>query len=295
MNNGIRKAIRYLYRFIPDKVYIKWIFKRRMGYELNLEEPKTFSEKLQWLKLYDRQPRYSMIVDKYAVKKYISDLVGEEYVIPTIGAWDKFDDINFDELPNGFVLKTTHDSGGVYICRDKSELDISKAEKVLTSSLKHNYYFDGREWPYKNVPRRIIAERYLEDKKTGELRDYKFFCFDGEVKVMFVATDRQNRPEPCFDFFDMNYNHLDIINGHPIADNIPEKPQSFEDMKRIASILSKSFPELRVDFYEVNRRPYVGELTLFHHGGWMKFEPESWDRVLGDWIQLPALSKNHRK
>ena len=289
---NLRNIIRYTYRFIPDKIYVKWIFKRRMGYSLNLKEPKTFSEKLQWMKLYDRRPEYTTTVDKYAVKKYIADLVGEEYIIPTIGVWDKVADIDFDRLPNSFVLKTTHDSGGVYICRDKAQLDITKVEEVLSRSLKHNYYLDGREWPYKDVPRRIIAEEYLEDKATGELRDYKFFCFNGTVKALFVATDRQNRPEVCFDFFDTEYNHLDIVNGHPLADSIPETPKSFEEMKQIASILSKGYPELRVDFYEVNGKPYVGELTLFHHGGWMIFEPESWDRVFGDWIELPKVTKN---
>ncbi|MCR5215110.1 MAG: glycosyl transferase, partial [Eubacterium sp.] len=202
-------VVRASYTIIPDEIYIKWIFRRRMGYKLNLKNPQTFSEKLQWIKLYDRNPLYTTIVDKYAAKDYISSKIGSKYVIPTIGVWDKFEDIDFSKLPQSFVLKTTHDSGGVVICQNKDELNVDDARKKLTKSLKHNFYLNGREWPYKNVPRRIIAEEYLEDKKTKELRDYKFFGFNGRVKAMFVATDRQKRPEPCFDFFDESYNHLD--------------------------------------------------------------------------------------
>lgn len=284
---AVHQLIRFLYRFIPDKLYIKWIFYRRMHYKLNLNNPRTYSEKLQWIKLYDRKPIYTTIVDKYAAKGYIASRVGSEYVIPILGVWDRFEDIDFDILPNSFVLKTTHDSGGIYICRDKAELDIDKARKLLNKSLKHNYYLDGREWPYKNVPRRIIAEKYMEDEKTKELRDYKFFCFDGKVNALYVATDRQKKDEPCFDFFDMDYNHLDIMHGHPLANTIPEKPQSFETMKKLASKLSIGFKEIRIDFYEVDGKPYIGELTLFNNGGWLKFEPESWDRTFGDWIELP--------
>lgn len=283
----IHKIIRTFYRFIPDKLYIEWIFRRRMGYKLNLKNPQTFSEKLQWIKLYDRRPLYTIIVDKYEAKMHIANMIGNEYIVPTIGIYNSFNDIDFEKLPDSFVLKTTHDSGGVYICKDKANINIEKARKIINKSLRHNYYLDGREWPYKDVPKRIIAEKYLEDTKTSELRDYKFFCFDGEVKAMFVATDRQNRPEPCFDFFDADYNHLDIVNGHPLAKVIPEKPQSFDKMKELAAKLSVGFPELRVDFYEVDGRPYVGELTLFHHGGWMKFEPEKWDRIFGEWVKLP--------
>lgn len=282
-----RRLIRKAYTIIPDRFYIEWIFYRRMGYKLNLKNPKTYSEKLQWIKLYDRNPLYTKLVDKYSAKDYIASRVGDKYVVPNLGVWNSFEDIDFSKLPQSFVLKTTHDSGGVVICKNKSCFDVDKARRLLNDSLNHDYYLKGREWPYKNVPRRIIAEEYLEDEKTKELRDYKFFCFNGQVKALFVATDRQNRPEPCFDFFDENYNHLDIVNGHPLADSIPAKPESFEEMKEVAARLSEGFPEIRVDFYEVNGKPYIGELTFFHHGGWMKFEPETWDETFGEWIKLP--------
>ena len=163
-----------------------------MGKKLNLKNPQTFNEKLQWLKLYDRKPIYTTMVDKYEVKQFVANIIGEEYIIPTLGVWNSFDDIDFDSLPDRFVLKTTHDSGGVVICSDKRKLDLDTARKKLTKSLKNNFYYQGREWPYKNVKPRIIAEKYVIDDITGELRDYKFFCFDGDPKFMFIATERQD-------------------------------------------------------------------------------------------------------
>lgn len=284
----IVKNIERRYRnHLTDSLYLKMIFEDRMGYPLNLKDPKTFNEKLQWLKLYDRRPEYTTMVDKYAVKKYVADIIGEKYIIPTLGVWDKPEDIEWDRLPNQFVLKCTHDSGGLVICKDKALLDKKAAIKKLTESLHRDYYKAGREWPYKNVPRRIIAEYFMEDEKAGELRDYKFFCFNGEVKAMFIATDRQNRAEPYFDFFDNEFNHLDMRHGHPNAPVLPQKPKNFELMKQLAEKLSKGMPQVRVDLYEVNEVVYFGELTLFHHSGWMPFEPSEWDYTFGSWINLP--------
>ena len=228
------------------------------------------------------------MVDKYEAKKYISEIVGDGFVIPTLGVWEHFDDINFDELPNQFVLKCTHDSGGLIICKDKLTLDISSARNKIETCLKNNYYWHGREWPYKNVRPRIIAEPYMEDSATHELRDYKFFAFDGVPRALFIASERQaSKKETKFDFFDMNYKLLPFTNGHPHADVAPKKPETFEKMKELAAILSKGFPSLRVDFYEVDGRVYVGELTFSHWSGLTPFEPEEWDRIFGDWITLP--------
>lgn len=271
-----------------DKKYIEFIWRHRMDYPLNLECPQTFNEKLQWLKLYDHEDKYTMMVDKYEVKDYVASIIGQQYVIPTLGVWDSVKDIQFDVLPDQFVLKTTHDSGGLVICKDKKSFDFKKAKKKLSKSLKANYYMAGREWPYKNVKRRIIAEEYLEDKKTKELRDYKFFCFDGVPRLMFVATDRQNRVEPFFDFFDMNYNHIEMRHGHPNAPTLPEKPESFEQMKMLAAKLSRGLAEARIDFYEVNGKPFFGEITLFHHNGTVMFDPSEWDLKLGNMINLPV-------
>lgn len=278
----------YLKRHFANPVKIvSQVFKERMGYELNLENPQTYNEKLQWMKLYYHNPLYTTLVDKYAVKQYVEERIGKEFLIPTIGVWDRFDDIDFEKLPQKFVLKCTHDSGGLVICKDKSKLDIQKARETITKCLKHNFYYSGFEWPYKNVKPRIIAEQYMEDTKTKELRDYKFFCFDGVVKYLFIATDRQNREEPYFDFFDADFNYLDMRQGHPNAPNLPEKPFCFEEMKTLAAKLSAGMPHVRVDFYEVDGRVYFGEFTFFHHGGWTPFDPEEWDLTFGKEITLP--------
>ena len=277
-----------LKKLIPDKLYLKIMYKRIMGKKLNLKNPQTFNEKLQWLKLYDRKPIYTTMVDKYEVKQFVANIIGEEYIIPTLGVWNSFDDIDFDSLPDRFVLKTTHDSGGVVICSDKRKLDLDTARKKLTKSLKNNFYYQGREWPYKNVKPRIIAEKYVIDDITGELRDYKFFCFDGDPKFMFIATERQDsRTETKFDFFDMTFTHMDFRNGHPNAEVIPEKPVSFEKMAELAGKLSAGIPQIRVDFYQANGRIFFGELTFFFLIGLVPFEPDEWDKKLGDLITLP--------
>lgn len=281
----------YKRHFLNPEKYIFRIFRKRMGRELNLRNPQSYSDKLQWLKLYDHNPLYTMLVDKYEVKKYVANKIGEQYVIPTLGIWDRVEDINFNSLPNQFILKCTHDSGGLVICKDKCKLDITKSKLKLRKSFGRNYYYMGFEWPYKNVKPRIIAEQYMEDTKTKELRDYKFFCFDGVVKFLFIATDRQNQEEPYFDFFDADFNYLDLRQGHPNAPIQPEKPQCFDEMKRLATILSKDIPQVRVDFYEVDGNVYFGEMTFFHHGGWTKFDPEEWDYTFGKWLTLPQQKK----
>lgn len=281
--------IRYFSRRFANPVKIvSQVYKERMGHELNLEAPQTYNEKLQWMKLFYHNPLYTTLVDKYAVKQYVEERIGKEYLIPTIGVWDRFDDIDFEKLPQQFVLKCTHDSGGLVICKDKSKLDVQKARETITKCLKHNFYYSGFEWPYKNVKPRIIAEKYMEDTKTKELRDYKFFCFDGVVKYLFIATDRQNREEPYFDFFDADFNYLDMRQGHPNAPTLPEKPLSFEEMKALAAKLSAGMPHVRVDFYEVDGKVYFGEFTFFHHGGWTPFDPEEWDLKFGKEIKLPS-------
>ena len=273
---------------MSDEAYLKMLWRRRFRKKLNLENPKTFNEKLQWLKLHDRKPEYTRMVDKYEAKQYVAERIGEAYIIPTLGVWDSFDQIDFDALPDQFVLKCTHDSGGLAICRDKATFDKEKAKEKIERSLKRNYYWSCREWPYKDMKPRIIAEKYMEDAKTRELRDYKFFCFDGVAKALFVATERQKEGEEVkFDFFDMDFKHLDFRQGHPNAQKCPEKPEMFIEMKELAGKLSQGIPHLRVDFYEVNGKVYFGELTFFHFSGLVPFRPEKWDRIFGSWINLP--------
>ncbi len=286
--NWIDKLDYYKRHFINPEIYVKRIFRERMGYNLDLDNPKTYNEKLQWLKLYYHNPFYTLLVDKYKVKQYVADKIGEEYIIPTLGVWNKFDDIDFRSLPKQFVLKCTHDSGGLVICKDKSKLDVVASRKTITKCLKHNFYYNGFEWPYKNVEPRIIAEQYMEDSKTQELRDYKFFCFDGVVKFMFIGTERQKEGEDVkFDFFDADFKHLPFLQGHENAQEPPEKPLRFDEMKALSERLSAGMPHVRVDFYEVDGKVYFGEFTFFHHGGWTPFEPEEWDYVFGKELTLP--------
>lgn len=278
-----------LSRYIKnDKQYISLRYFAAMGKRMNWDNPQTYNEKLQWLKLYDHKPIYSTMVDKYEAKKYVANIIGDKYIIPTLAVYDKVEDIDFDALPNKFVLKCTHDSGGLVICRDKSKLDKKAALKKLKKRMNGNYYYWKREWPYKNIKPRIIAEQYMEDDQFHDLRDYKFFCFDGEMKVLFIATERHLKNEETkFDFFDADYVHLNIRNGHPNASQPPAKPKTFEEMKKLAGILSKNIPQLRVDFYEVNGKAYFGELTFFHWSGMVPFDPPEWDMIFGQWIKLP--------
>lgn len=279
------KNIRYALRFLPDKAYIQANYFLHTGKKLDLEEPTTFNEKLNWLKLYDHDPKYTDMVDKYAVKKIVGDMIGEEYIIPTLGVWEHFDEIDFDSLPDQFVLKCTHDSEGLVIVKDKASMDMDAAREKLENALKHNFYYIGREWPYKNVPPRIIAEPYLEDHIDGQLKDYKFFCFDGEVKAMFIASDR-TAGETKFDFYDLDFNHLDITQKYPHAKE-NRKPSGWDKMIELAGIISKGVPHVRVDFYEVDGKVYFGEYTLYHFSGFVPFEPPVWDKTFGDWLKLP--------
>jgi len=285
-SSKILKKIKYAMRIIPDRAYIQMYYFAHFKKFCNLKNPKTYNEKLNWLKFHDKNPIYTRIVDKFEAKEYVKDIIGDQYIIPTLGVWDNFDDIDFDELPQQFVLKCTHDSEGLVIVKDKDKLDKEMAKNKIESALKQNFFYIGREWPYKNVKPRIIAEKYMEDHIDGELRDYKFFCFDGEPKAMFVASDRAS-DNVKFDYFDLNFNHLDIKQKYPHAEQPLRKPVTFEKMIELSKVLSKGFPHVRVDFYEVDGQLYFGELTFYHFSGFMPFEPNKWDKIFGDWIKLP--------
>ena len=302
MNPKIKKALLDPYfssslvlnqigRFVSDEQFVKWSYYLKFRKRLNLSNPQTYNEKLQWLKLYDRHEEYTQMVDKYEAKKYVASVIGEEYIIPTLGVYDSFDEINFDELPNQFVLKCTHNSGGIVICKDKQNLDIKKSRKLMNKWMKKNPFWSNREYPYKHVKPRIIAEQYMEDESGYELKDYKFFCFDGDVKYIFVATDRgKEYEETKFDFFDMDWNHLPFTNGHPNNPEPIKKPENFEKMKALAHELSKGMPHVRVDLYNICGSIYFGELTFFHWSGMTPFVPEEWDYKFGECIKLPASS-----
>lgn len=288
------RLLQQYFTWLPDKLYIQLMFRFKMGYWPDLKNPQTFSEKLQWLKLYNRRPEYTKMVDKYAVKEYVANIIGDEYIIPTLGVWNKPEDIEWDKLPEQFVLKTTHGGGssGVVICKDKSTFDIYKAIAKLKRSMEQDIYRDLKEWPYKNVPKRIIAEKYISpDPKHDDLPDYKFFCFDGEVKALFIGTERQTG-DVKFDYFDADFNHLDLIQQHPLSGRQISKPFNFEKMKVLASKLSDGIPQVRIDLYDVNGKVYFGEMTFFHHGGIVPFHPNKWDYVFGSWINLPSTKNS---
>ncbi len=276
-----------LSRMIPDRLYLMLRYRARLGCWPNLKNPQLYTEKVQWLKLHDRKPEYSRMVDKYEAKRYIADRVGEQHIIPTYGVWDHFDEIDFDLLPERFVLKCTHNSGDVIVCLDKSKLDIEDARERLERNLKENYFWHSREWQYKNVKPRIIAEEYLYDPKypNDSIMDYKFLCFNGEPKLLYYAEE--NTDDPYSDIYDMDFKKLDMQFPEPNSPIIAEKPDKFEEMKNIARTLSKGLAHLRVDFYYVNDRLYVGELTFYHCAGMPEIKPAHWNKTLGDWITLP--------
>ncbi|WP_209510531.1 ATP-grasp fold amidoligase family protein [Sedimentibacter acidaminivorans] len=277
---------------LPDILYLELMFYHRIKSKLNLKNPRSFNEKLQWLKLYDRNPVYTNLVDKYEVRKYISKTIGEEYLIPLIGVWDKFDAIDFSKLPNHFVLKCTHDSGGIIICKDKSKLDIEAAKKKINKSLKRNYYYLGREWPYKNVKPRIICEKYMVDESGIELKDYKFMCFNGKVRCSFVCLNRNSQSGLNVDFYDMDWNPMSFERHYPSSGTTIPRPINFDKMIDFAEKLSKNIPFVRVDFYETNGHLYFGELTFHPGSGFEEFTPELYDYLLGSWIKLPSKVKD---
>lgn len=304
MNKRIFEALlrRHLLDWMPDAPFLKLAYKSRMGKKLNLQNPQTFNEKLQWLKQYDRRPEYTMMVDKYKVRDYIADKLGEEYLIPLLGVWDDPDEIDFDALPNQFVLKCNHNSGlGMCICKDKSKLDVQKVKEELRKGLKQDYYLTGREWPYKDVPRKIICEKYMidhsdhempdnEENKSGKndgLNDYKFMCFNGKVMCSFVCSDRFGDEGLKVTFFDKDWNVLPFERHYPKSQKPIPKPINYEKMIAFSEKLSQGIPFVRTDFYEIDRKLYFGEITFFPGSGFEEFTPESADEGLGNWIKLP--------
>ena len=280
--------------WLPDGAYLSLQFRSRMGRCPDLKNPLTFNEKIQWLKLHDRNPLYPTLVDKAAVKDWAAEKIGREHIIPTLAVWDSPEAIDLSVLPERFVRKCTHDSGSAMLCTDRATFDLEAARRRLGERLALDYGRRFREWPYSAVPRRIIAEEFMDGDPLGPsglgMTDYKFFCFSGKPELMFVATDR-NSPgkETCFDFFDAEFNHIPVRNGHPNAAIPPEKPAGFETMKTLAARLSEGLPFVRVDFYQTPGKVLFGEMTLYHWSGLRPFEPESYDRSFGEMIKLNQI------
>lgn len=283
-------ASRGKYDSMPDREFLQMIYKARMGKELNLDNPQTFNEKLQWLKLYNRRPEYTMMADKFLVRDYIAKTLGEKYLIPLLGVWDDPDEIDFDALPDRFVLKCNHNSGlGMCICKDKSKLDLDKVRKGLRRGLKQDYYLTGREWPYKDIPRKIVCEQYMEDAKTGTLDDYKVFVFNG--KALCIQVDYDRFTDHHRNFYTTNWEYMPFTTCYPTNPNhVVERPKELEKMLGLAEKIAKELnnsPFVRTDFYIVDGHLYFGEITFYHGSGYKKFIPEEWDTTLGSWISLP--------
>lgn len=278
-------------RLMPDEMFLRVKYRIRQGEKLNLKNPETFNEKLQWLKLHDRKDIYTRMVDKCDAKKYVADVIGEKYIIPTLGVYDKFDDIDFDKLPGRFVIKCTHDSGGLVICRDKAKLDIPSAREKINKSLKRKYYYVHREWPYKNVKPRIIVEKYMEGNDKKPIMDYKFFCFNGKPELLLVCSDRFNGKGLKETWLTPDWKLLPLTEGGHDIDRTIKKPSRLELMKKLAGKITKGMPFLRVDFYEIDGEVFFGEMTFSPCAGFEKFDPPVWNKKLGDLIDLNLVKK----
>ena len=282
---GILNRVAVLF---PDKLFLKLKFRLMMGEKLDLNNPKTFNQKLQWLKLYNRKPEYTTMVDKYAVKEYVANIIGEEHIIPTLGVWNSTDEIDWDALPNQFVLKTTHGGGGcdVIICKDKATFDKDAAKEKLNKSLKSDIYYNFREWPYKNVPKRIIAEKFMTNNGK-DLEDYKIHCFNGEPKFILVCSNRYGGGAMIDDFYTPEWELMDVRRpGHPKSEKASKAPEQLKQMLELSRILSKEIPFLRTDFYIIDNKIYFGELTFFPASGMSKYQPEEWDLHFGEMLKL---------
>lgn len=291
------RICKYFGRFMSDQMFLKLMYKVRLGRKLDLREPKTFNAKLQWLKLYDRNPRYTELVDKIKVKEYIAGIIGEKYIIPTLKVFNSAKEIDFSELPNEFVLKCNHDSGTIYVCEDKRTLSIERMNDIrdyFDKALKRDWYLLGREWPYKNVSRKIFAESYMSDKKQDELIDYKFMCFDGKVKCSFVCSDRKAKDGLKVTFFDREWNVMPFERHYPKSEKEISCPQNYDLMIRLAEKVSENIPFVRVDFYEIEGEIYFGEMTFYPGCGFEEFNPEEWDYELGKWIELGKIDAKRK-
>lgn len=286
---NVRGKIMDSLAFLPDELYIRLFFFAVTGRFLHLKHPKTFEDKQQWLKLHDQHPEYRELADKYRVREHVDEILGEGYCIPLLGVWESFDDIDFSQLPNQFVLKCNHDSGSTRVIKDRrllTEKDYQELKRHFNERLKKDFFYAGREYPYKGIPPRILAEKYMTDEiqeKTG-IDDYKFYCFNGVPKIVLIVTDRANGCH--YDFFDMDFRRLDLKYGTPSAEGRIVKPPFFEDMKKVAAKLSTGIKFVRLDMYAIGGKPYFGEYTFFDGGGFQYLSPEEWEYRLGSWIDL---------
>lgn len=275
--------LKFCPKLMSDKWWIATLWNKIYGYKLDWDNPRTFNEKLQWLKLHVHNSLYTTLVDKLSVKNWVSEKIGVQYIVPTLAVYHSTDEINIDTLPDQFVLKCNHDSSSAIICKDKSNFDLSSAKRKLEKSLMCNYYWDSREWPYKNVKPCIIAEKLLVDNSSAILTDYKFWCFNGEPKIMYCCVKNDNVWE---NYYDMDFNLLDINHGYPRCSTHVNRPKNFDRMKDLARQLAINIPFIRIDFYEVNGQVYFGEFTFYDYAGFRPFATNEQELMLGKMIDL---------
>lgn len=286
-NRELRLKLINLLRFIPDEPYLKMVYRIKTGKKLNLKNPKTFCDKLNWLKLHDIHPEYTRLADKIAVREYLKEVLGEDICIPMLGAWAHYDDIDFDALPDQFVLKCNHDSGSVKIIKDKSKMDHAELRKFFEGRLRLNPYVLGREYPYRDIKPMIMAEKYMVPEGESDLNDYKFMCFHGKPEIMYIITERSNGGRK--DFYDMDFHHLALTGVYPNAEHPPVCPTCIEQMRDLATKLCKEITFVRVDFFEIGGKVYFGEFTFYDDGGFWPKEPEKWEYKMGDMIEINGL------
>lgn len=277
---------------LSDEKALRALWWGRFGKKLDLSRPESFNEKMQWLKLYDRDELHTRMADKIKAKEIVAGLAGEKYVIPSLGVWNSPDEIDFEALPDRFVLKCNHTSGeGIYVCKDKATFDTEKAKKGLGKALRSDYFKTYREWPYKDIERKVFAEEYMEDRHASDLGQdslpvYKFFCFEGSPEII-QTIQNDKKPNETIDYFDCCWNRLDLRQNYPNSPVPTEKPEALEEMLSLAKTFSAGHHFLRVDLYQINGKVYFSEFTFFSDGGFAPFYPESWNRKLGDMIKIP--------
>ncbi|MBR0406931.1 MAG: glycosyl transferase [Clostridia bacterium] len=277
-----------VFKLLPDSLYLKIQYRKLMGKPLNLKNPKGFNEKLQWLKLHDRKPEYEVYVDKYAARDFVAHTIGEKYLVKLLGVWDTAESIDYNSLPNQFVIKGTHDSGSVVVCRDKASFDPYITTEKMKKSLKRNNYYYGRDWPYKNIKHRIIAEEYLDNGPLG-LIDYKFYCFNGQPKFLYISQGLEDHSTASITFFDLNKKRMPFQRpDYKQHEQDPDFPDNFDEMIDIARKLAVAVeaPFIRIDMYNIDGRIVFSEITFRPCSGYMKFVPEEWDIRVGDMLTI---------
>ncbi len=273
-----------------DERYLKLTYRLMIGKKLNLNNPQTFNEKLQWLKIHDRNYQYTNLVDKIEAKKIVGKVIGEEYIIPTLEICDLFDEIDWEKLPNRFIIKCNHNSGGVIVVNDKKDLDKDSLRTHFNKLLKKNYYYNGREYPYKNIKPKIMIEENIQNANTKkQIDDYKLMCFNGKVKCSFVCSNRDSKEGLCVNFYDEDWNPMPFERHYPKNKQEFPKPKEYNKMVELAEKLSKNIPFVRVDFYVVNDKIYFGELTFYPGSGMEEFTPNEWDYILGTWLDISKI------